>query len=275
MKHLSMTVLVDNISRDDLGAEWGLSILIRADDKKILLDTGASGLFAENARKLGISLKDVDFGVLSHAHYDHSDGLPVFFEENRDAPVYLREGTAENCYGEQKDSPWHYIGIQRGVLDQFRDRFRYVEGTASPGRDIWLVPHKRRDYSRIALENGLYICPDGKRMPDDFAHEQSLVFDTENGLVIFNSCSHTGMKNIIEEVREAVGREKVYAYIGGLHLYLMRDEEILELAEYIRGAGMQYVLTGHCTGDHAFALLKEQLGDGAAQFCSGLAWEFV
>ena len=74
MNNLSMTVLVDNISRDDLGAEWGLSILIRADDKKILLDTGASGLFADNAKKLGISLADVDFGVLSHQGRDEIAG---------------------------------------------------------------------------------------------------------------------------------------------------------------------------------------------------------
>ena len=274
MNNLSMTVLVDNISRDDLGAEWGLSILIRADDKKILLDTGASGLFADNAKKLGISLADVDFGVLSHAHYDHADGLPDFFRENKDAPVYLRAQTAENCYGDQTDNPWHYIGIRRGVLKEYADRFRYVDGVCRLAEDIWLVPHKKKDYTKIALENGLYICPDGKRLPDDFSHEQSLVFDTPRGLVIFNSCSHTGMKNIVEEVKEATGRQKVFAYVGGLHLYLFRDDEILDLAEYIKGAGIEQILTGHCSGEHAFELLSEQLEGGLTQFYSGLSRTF-
>ncbi len=43
------TVLVDNLEHNGLKGEWGLSIYIEYRDKKILLDTGASGLFAENA----------------------------------------------------------------------------------------------------------------------------------------------------------------------------------------------------------------------------------
>ena len=71
---MKATVLVDNISHDNIIGEWGLSIFIEYQDKKILLDTGASGLFLRNAEKLGIDMKAVDFGVLSHAHYDHAHG---------------------------------------------------------------------------------------------------------------------------------------------------------------------------------------------------------
>ncbi len=50
---MKATVLSDNIPFDNLGSEWGLSIYITYKDKKILLDCGASGLFLENAKKLG------------------------------------------------------------------------------------------------------------------------------------------------------------------------------------------------------------------------------
>ena len=76
---LEMTVLIDNVAAEPLAGEWGLSILITADDRSILLDTGASHLFAQNAERLGIDLNSVDTGVLSHAHYDHSDGMDTFF----------------------------------------------------------------------------------------------------------------------------------------------------------------------------------------------------
>ena len=64
---LEMTVLIDNVAEAPLASEWGLSILIHADNRTILLDTGASGLFAQNAEVLGIDLAKVDTGVLSHA----------------------------------------------------------------------------------------------------------------------------------------------------------------------------------------------------------------
>ena len=77
---MKIKVLMDNISSGELAGEWGLSILIEYEGKKILLDTGASGAFAENAEKMGIDLAEVDFAVLSHAHYDHADGMKTFFD---------------------------------------------------------------------------------------------------------------------------------------------------------------------------------------------------
>ena len=79
IQKLEMTVLIDNVAEEPLAGEWGLSILIIADGRKILLDTGSSGLFARNADYLGIDLGSVDIGVLSHAHYDHADGMETFF----------------------------------------------------------------------------------------------------------------------------------------------------------------------------------------------------
>ena len=76
---MKATVLSDNIPAENLGCEWGLSIFIEYHGKHILLDAGASGLFLTNADVLGLNMKDVDFGVLSHAHYDHADGIPEFF----------------------------------------------------------------------------------------------------------------------------------------------------------------------------------------------------
>ena len=51
-------------------------------------------------------------------------------------------------------------------------------------------------------------------IPDDFSHEQSLVLDTEKGLVIINLCSHGGAANIINEVQETFPQKHVYGIIG-------------------------------------------------------------
>ena len=106
------TVLTDNIADRELQGEWGLSIYIEYQNRNILLDTGASDLFLKNAKKLSRKIEDVDYAVLSHAHYDHADGIDAFFGKNKKAKFYLREGSAENCYGKK----WilrRYIGLPK------------------------------------------------------------------------------------------------------------------------------------------------------------------
>ena len=270
---VEMTVLIDNVASDPLLGEWGLSILITADNRKILLDTGAGSLFAQNAECLGIDLSDVDAGVLSHAHYDHADGIDTFFELNRTAPFFVREGASENCYG-IKEGAQKYIGIRRGILAEYESRIQSIKGVYEIAEGIWLIPHRKADYSKIALRNDLYTVNNGKREPDDFAHEQSLVFDTKKGLIVFNSCSHTGMANILADIREMLGRDDIYSYVGGLHLFNLTDEELDTLCEEIKQTSIGHIFTGHCTGDHAFSILKDSLGERIEQFASGFSYCF-
>lgn len=266
---MKATILIDNITKGALSAEWGLSVYIEYGGHKFLLDTGASGKFSQNAEKLGCSLEQAEFGILSHAHYDHADGMAVFFERNKKAPFYLRAGSAENCYGKR----WifhKYIGIPRGSLKKYKDRIVYAEGDYEIIPGVRLLPHKPSDLKEIARRNNLYVKQNGKYLLDSFSHEQSLVLDTEKGLVIFNSCSHGGADNIINEVSEAYPAKKIYALIGGFHLFRTSEEGVRDLAERIRETGIEKIYTGHCTGESAFRVLKEELGDRVCQIYTGL-----
>lgn len=266
---MKATILIDNITKGTLAAEWGLSVHIEYNGHNILLDTGASGRFARNAEQLGIELGQVEFGVLSHAHYDHADGLAEFFAGNGKAPFYLREGSKENCYG--KRWVFHkYIGIHRGFLEKYKDRIIYVKGDYEIIPGVRLLPHKPADLEEIARRNHLYIRQNGRYLPDSFSHEQSLILDTEKGLVIFNSCSHGGADNIIKEVSEAYPEKKMYALIGGFHLYHTPEEGVRALAKRIRDTGIERIYTGHCTGEPAFQVLKEELGNRAHQIYTGM-----
>jgi len=75
---VEITVLVDNepSSKDPfLRTERGHSLHVRWNGRSLLLDTGITGLFADNARTLGIRVTEIDTVVLSHGHFDHSGGL--------------------------------------------------------------------------------------------------------------------------------------------------------------------------------------------------------
>jgi 7,8-dihydropterin-6-yl-methyl-4-(beta-D-ribofuranosyl)aminobenzene 5'-phosphate synthase len=116
----------------------------------------------------------------------------------------------------------------------------------------------------------LYVEQNGKRCPDGFLHEQSLVLQTGYGLVIWNSCSHGGADNIIKEVADAYPGQTIYALVGGLHLYASSEKEVRALAARIRETGIQKVYTGHCTGESAFSVLKQELGDKVEPIYSGM-----
>ena len=266
-------VLIDNITKNELLSEWGLSFYIEYNGHQILLDTGASGNFAENAKNLGVNLEEIECGVLSHAHYDHADGMPTFFAQNEKAKFYLRKGAGENCYGKKNLFMYKYNGIQPGTLETYADRIEYVEGDYELMEGVYLVPHKTLGLEKIAKKVGLFVKENGKMFPDDFAHEQSLVFDTPNGLVIFNSCSHGGADNIITEVEATFPEKEICAFIGGFHLYKSSEEDVRAFSQRVKETGIKKIITGHCTGDEAFLILKEELGEIVAQMYTGMEIE--
>ena len=62
---MKLVTLMENTScRSDLCGEHGLSLYLETGDHHILFDAGQSAAFADNAGKLGVDLKKVDFGVL-------------------------------------------------------------------------------------------------------------------------------------------------------------------------------------------------------------------
>nr|WP_027871356.1 MBL fold metallo-hydrolase [[Eubacterium] cellulosolvens] len=258
---MRLTIVVDNISSEGMEGEWGLAILAEHGDKKILVDTGASDLFLKNMEAMGIDVKDIDYGVLSHAHYDHANGLPAFFKNNARAKFYLRDGAAENCYKKGFFILKKYIGIPRRLLKNYPDRIEMVSGDYRLTDGAYLIPHKTAGLCEIGKREQMYQRTKRGWVYDDFCHEQSLVLDTEKGLVIINSCSHGGAVNIINEVKETFPDHHVYALIGGFHLFNKSDEEVREVAAKIRETGIDYVCTGHCTKGHAYRIMKEELGD--------------
>ena len=280
---MKVQVLIDNISSFTEGerprklfGEWGLSVYVEFEGKRYLLDTGASHLFAKNACVMGVDLSKVDIGILSHAHYDHANGMAKFFALNKTAPFYVRKGVAENCYHAHKlfgRLTYHeYIGIHKGWLKRFADRIRYAEGDMQIAPNVYLVPHKTAGLENIGERAHLSVKENGKFRYDSFDHEQSLVFDTPQGLFVMNSCSHAGADNIVKEIEAAFPGKKIYALLGGFHLFRYKDDVVRAFAERLRALDVQKIYTGHCTGDRAYGILHEVLGDRVQQMRCGMVY---
>lgn len=279
---MKVTVLIENTAPEGSGLafEPGLSLYIEYNGRKILLDAGISGDFAGNAEKLGVDLREVELGVLSHGHFDHADGLRAFFPVNDGVQVLLRRG-AEGPYFATKPSP-RFIGIHRELWNNYRERFRFVDGIYPLGEGMWLLPDGEVDPEFTGRARDLaYKRGEDDFVPDDFRHEQALVFETQRGLAVFNSCSHSGIVNIVRGVQKMLPGKKVYAVVGGFHMFGKNtangmncsEEYVYKVADALKALGVEEVYTGHCTGLPALALLKDRFGAGCRALTTGMTFE--
>lgn len=252
--------------------EWGLSFHVEYKGRKYLLDTGSSDIFIKNATKLGIDISEVDCAFLSHAHFDHSKGTASFFRHNYKAILHVSTHAAANCYS-RKSIFNIYIGIPKNLFKKWPDRIIRHAGVSRVEDGVFMVSHSTSGLEAIGRQNQLMIRKNGFFQPDDFSHEMTLVFRTDKGLVIFNSCSHSGAEVIISEVRRAFPNDVIIAYFGGLHLFRMNEEQVKAVADKIAASDIPHFYTGHCTGTHAFSILKDRMGDRISQFFAGMQIE--
>lgn len=252
---MKITVLMENTSPKGLLHEHGLSLHLEYRGGTYLLDAGASGRLTVNAAALGIDLAGVGKAVLSHGHYDHADGLRGFFSVNAFAPVLARPAAALPQYDSESGN---FIGIDPALPAQYPDRFDFADGP--------------RD-----LAPGLHLIPDA------VAHEQSLVAETDGGLVVLNSCCHAGAGYIVRDILARFPGQKVYALVGGFHLMGRQGPRTLGVAPGIvrnlarwlgDELGVERLCTGHCTGEPAFSLLREELGSRVEALETGRMFTF-
>lgn len=249
---MKVTTLIENTTcRDDLTCEHGLSLYIETENHRILFDAGQTGAFAVNAEKLGIDLRQVNFAVLSHGHYDHGGGLSRFLEINRTASVYLnRDAFLPHWNGTTK-----YIGLDPSLLDCGRLIFTEDRLEIAQGIHLYTCNSKTRPFPADSF--GLNASENGRILPDDFRHEQYLLIEENGKRICISGCSHKGILNIVHWFQPDI-------LIGGFHfkkLDPMGDgAKVLTDAAHRLMAYPTLYYTGHCTGTAQFHYMKQIMG---------------
>lgn len=219
----SLTIIItyDNNSHvEGLIPEWGFSCVVKGPDKTILFDTGGDGsILMSNVRKLGIEPKDIDIVFLSHAHWDHIGGLETFLKSNPDVAVYLLPS------------------FERGFKQQ----------VAELGADV------------IEVREPVEICPyvhSTGRLGTGIK-EQSLILQTDKGLIVITGCAHPGIVHIIRKAKDLL-KDDVLLAMGGFHLVRSGRAEIGSVITGFREAGVKYAAPCHCSGDEARDLFSRE-----------------
>jgi 7,8-dihydropterin-6-yl-methyl-4-(beta-D-ribofuranosyl)aminobenzene 5'-phosphate synthase len=221
---VQMFVVYDNNPYDEkLKTDWGFACFVEGLEKSVLFDTGANGqILLSNMEKSGIRPEKVDVVVLSHAHQDHTGGLDELLTRNSKIEVWLP----------------HFF------TPDFKDGI------------------KKKGAKVVEVETSRKICEGAytSGVIEGWIKEQSLVLDTEKGLIVMTGCAHPRITNIMARVKELFKKD-IFLAMGGFHLAGFNKEEINEIIDKFRDLGVQKVGPGHCSGDEARALFHEEYKD--------------
>lgn len=246
--------------------EWGFAAVIEADDRRILLDTGARPeTVLKNAEELKIDLSNITEIVLTHNHTDHTGGLLTLRRAYiaRNPEALSRVHVPSGMFLSRPDASGRETsGILRIKADFEKLGGRFIEHDApfelAPG--VWLlgpVPrvHPERNYNTA----GRLQTPAGQ-VEDNVPEDTAVAINTRSGLVVVSGCGHAGIINTLEYARKSVADVPIEAAIGGFHLFGASDDVLDWTGGRLKALGVRNLLGAHCTGIEAVFRLRQLVG---------------
>jgi 7,8-dihydropterin-6-yl-methyl-4-(beta-D-ribofuranosyl)aminobenzene 5'-phosphate synthase len=242
--------------------EHGLSFLIETGQNLLLFDTGQTApVLLHNLALLDRSLAQIDAVALSHAHNDHTGGLPVVLSHRPGLPVYANPDIGRPRYS-RKAGRSRFIGSPLSVeaLAQLAD-LRLSLAPAEIVAGVWTTGEiVARPEPEGRGESHVVPAGDGWQ-PDPYQDDMSLVVETPRGLVVVCGCCHAGLLNTLAHVTQAF-QDPIIAVLGGTHLVSARgaalDRVVQVLAEQF---GPLRLYPNHCSGEQAYVALVTAFGD--------------
>jgi 7,8-dihydropterin-6-yl-methyl-4-(beta-D-ribofuranosyl)aminobenzene 5'-phosphate synthase len=268
---------------EGLEKDFGFSAIIRYKGKTILFDTGTNAdKFKKNTEVLGIDLKEVDFAIASHAHFDHINGFDYLLEVNPDIIIYF---PYDVFYG--APLPFDLSGTEPEIRNSLPPEMRYFDGdktkiTLNQSGRFWKanIEYVRENkeimpgISLIATQSpymgyfskypNLNIAGEKSKGEEQAKFlglpELSLSLKTSKGEVLIVGCSHSTVDAIITETKMFTEHNIDLVY-GGYHLLPYKSGELSALADKLKNElGVNRVAPTHCTGHLAFKIFKDYFG---------------
>lgn len=262
---MKVTILVDNVVAPGTGpylAEHGFAALLEFADRKILVDTGQSGIVVQNLATLGMHCNELDAIVLSHGHYDHTGGLLQVLKQRREAiPVYAHEELFSPHYA-KRSSQSDYVGIPyvKEQLTALGAEWNFLRQLTEIFPRLWFSGSIPR---RTDFETGdaklVSFDPCGCRVHDTVIDDSSLYYASPQGLVVISGCAHSGVVNTVQFGKEVTGLKQLAGWIGGTHLGPVTTEQWKKTVDFLTEQQPAFLATSHCTGFAMMSKLHQRL----------------
>ena len=143
----------------------------------------------------------------------------------------------------------HYILKNKNSLESLGVRFITHINPSQIMEGLWTTGQIPRKYDeKNWSELGKIVDSNGKIVEDTIPEDQSLFFDTENGIVLVSGCGHAGLINTLNYVKNIIPNRPIYKIIGGFHLLNLKQNKLEWTAQKMKEFGVEYFVGAHCTG---------------------------
>ena len=256
--------IVDTLAEAGYMSEFGLSLFIETNGRRILFDTGAGEALIPNAARMGLDLNSATDIVLSHGHYDHTSGLAEL-DPPPQTPVYVGRDIVEPCWSLHDDGTKHRITMppaSRSILTkcQVHEINAFTE--------IYSGMFLTGPIPRASGEDcgGHFFSDEACTMPNLIPEEQAFLLASG---VLITGCCHAGIINTVEACRKTRPDIAIRTIIGGLHLRHASEERLERTASYLASLGLERLILMHCTGENAVEYLRSRLSCDVATLPAG------
>lgn len=260
---LKITILSTMVADYDYLGEWGFSAIIESDGHKLLFDTGSrENTVLENADSLGIDLSTVSHVFLSHNHLDHTGGLihlrKKLMLKDPNALKFVHVGKGIFSERLSKGKNVNDFTQQKEILESLGIEFIYHEKPEEMLPNIWTTGVVPRVYNEKNWSGYREIIEDGKIIEDNIPEDQSIVINTNKGLVLVSGCGHAGIVNTLKHTDDMFQKSSdISVAIGGFHLFNKTDKDIKWTSKQMKKYGVKEFIGAHCTGiDAVYSIRK-------------------